>query len=84
MPLPILKSTDAASRRIFLRSAGVLTAGAALGGRPAAWGVFPVPWVLLGTYRASGKPRPDLLLAQRRWPPAPRTSRPSSPGSASS
>ncbi len=35
MPLPNLKSTDAASRRTFLRSAGVLTAGAAIGGRPA-------------------------------------------------
>ncbi len=61
MPLPNLMSTDAASRRTFLRSAGVLTAGAAIGGRPAAGGAFPAPGVLRGTYRASGKPRPDLL-----------------------
>ncbi len=61
MPILNEKSMDVASRRAFLRSAGVLTAGAALGGRPSAGGAFPAPGVLRGTYRGPGKPRPDLL-----------------------
>jgi hypothetical protein len=63
MPRPNEKSTNPASRRTFLRSAGAVTvtAGAALRGRPAAGGAFAAPEMLRRTYSVSGKLRPDLL-----------------------